>query len=375
MKKKLLLLIILILCTVFAACGAKDEALYKEGNTLYKAKQYEQAIEKYLEAIKANENYTKAYYNLASVYMKQDPPDYVNAVANIKTAIAKAPETGISQKKLDRWISKSNKYIKLYYENVVRKEDTLEAYRTFIEENPEYPGNPDIKIKIDAKIFEGYKKTDTIEGYEEFISQHSDSKFAYDAESMIYNKLIEKNDEETFKSYLKAHPDSKFKVEIQGKLAEMEYDKIIKISDKDERLKSLEVFIKKYPDLDITKVAKDKLIDIEWKNAKGAGSAEAFISFAEKFKGTKLAKEAIKSIDKMQFRTAKEKATLASTVDDQIEIYKKFKEDFPENRYTKQVNEILKRLQKDVKTEAEPAKEKEAETDEESDSGTDMFIP
>ncbi|RMH61432.1 MAG: tetratricopeptide repeat protein [Calditrichaeota bacterium] len=58
---------------------------YNEGNSLVKQKKYEQAIPKYLAAIKADENFPEAYYMLAISYQKTK--QYQKAIEAFKNAI------------------------------------------------------------------------------------------------------------------------------------------------------------------------------------------------------------------------------------------------------------------------------------------------
>jgi len=74
--KKLLLILFVSSTMLFAASNNVDQ-LFMQGNSFYQEKQYNKAIEKYLEILKTNKNSFKVNYNLGCSYFRLN--DYANA--------------------------------------------------------------------------------------------------------------------------------------------------------------------------------------------------------------------------------------------------------------------------------------------------------
>jgi len=362
MNKQLRVLAVLLLSIFFVSCTPKDQRLLKEGNDFNKAKNYEGAIAKYLEVVTLNPSAYKAYYNLAVAYSKLDPPNYENSAIYIKKAIETAKESKTADAKTQKgYAKKATEIVKGYYENVVKEKDTLEDYKKFIEEYPDYPGKDDINEKIAKKKFDVYQKKDTIEGYEEYIKNNAGSKFIYNAESGIYQKLVEKDSEESYKAFLKDHPDSKFVKEINVKLTGKEYDQILKIESTEEMVKQLNDFMKKYPDSELAGQAKTKIDTISWDDAQKKGSIEAFKKFAADFKDSAHYKDALANVDKLQFSKVKSDASALSSAEEKIALLKKFLTDNPTNKYGDKVKEQIVSLEKALQKAKEEADAKKAE--------------
>jgi len=89
MTKRILFLITFFVAAIaFAQEDAKSPEAgqaYNAGNSFAKSRKYEQAIEKYLEAIKHDNNFPGAYFNLAYCYEKTSQP--IKAEASYKSAI------------------------------------------------------------------------------------------------------------------------------------------------------------------------------------------------------------------------------------------------------------------------------------------------
>lgn len=359
MSKRFILIIITVLSLAISACGPKDERLYKNGKDLYKVKDYEGSINKFLELIELNEDYVKAYFNLAVLYTKVDPQDYENSAIYIKKAIEKAEELGLPDKKITKYQKIAKKIVKGYFENVVKEDDSLEAYENFVEEYPDYPGNSDIILKMEEKKFEVVKTEDTIEAYETFIEANPESKFVYNSESAIYNKLIDQNDEATMKEYIDAHPDFKFKKEIVGKLSQTAYENVMEIEDAGKKAEALGKFIEEYPESELVSQAQEKLYEIAWDAAKADGSADAYMEFAEKHPDSKYAKDAKNSADMLSFKKAKTDASLQTDIDTKIKIFNRFIENNPENSNVRKAESIISGLKDRIKEKEREKKEAE----------------
>ncbi len=75
MKK--LLLIFFVSSTILFATSNNVDQLFMQGNSCYQEKQYNEAIEKYLEILKTNKNSFKVNYNLGCCYFRLN--DFANA--------------------------------------------------------------------------------------------------------------------------------------------------------------------------------------------------------------------------------------------------------------------------------------------------------
>ena len=120
MKKVMTTLLLAILCLTASAQSAED--LYKEGDALYEAKKYEQAIPKLNAA--ANKGYKKAQYKLGKCYkegygvekdrkkatqlfMKAAQQGYAKAEYEVAKAYLKGKGTATDEKKARLWLKRA----------------------------------------------------------------------------------------------------------------------------------------------------------------------------------------------------------------------------------------------------------------------------
>jgi TPR repeat protein len=120
MKKVMTTLLLAILCLAASAQSAED--LYKEGDALYEAKKYEQAIPKLNAA--ANKGYKKAQYKLGKCYkeghgvekdrkkatqlfMKAAQQGYAKAEYEVAKAYLKGKGTAADEKKARLWLKRA----------------------------------------------------------------------------------------------------------------------------------------------------------------------------------------------------------------------------------------------------------------------------
>ncbi len=347
-KKHLILFLALLLSIVFTACGPSippETTLHSEAIKLFKEKNYEGAIEKFLATIEANPDLLKTYGNLSLMYIKLDTPDYTNALKYIKDGLVKATELE-DEKKIKTYTKTFNKRAKAYYENVVKPEATTETLQAFATEYPEAAETFGVIAILEEKAYEEVKQADTIEAYEEYIANNPESAFLEDAQKVIFDKTMESNDPGLIQNYLDDNPDSEKKEEIAKKLAGLEFDKVDAMPEGTDKVKALEDFIAKYPKSEFSKTAKSKIAAGEWSKASKANSVKALEEFITKFPDTKFTKEAGKKIDAIRFSEVKGHLTTAKTPEDKIKVYEEFISKYPKNRFVKRVKEAITKLKK-----------------------------
>ena len=120
MKKVMTILLLAILCLAASAQSAED--LYKEGDALYEAKKYEQAIPRF--RVAASKGYKKAQYKLGKCYkeghgvekdrkkatqlfLKAAQQGYAKAEYEMAKAYLKGKGIAADEKKARQWLKRA----------------------------------------------------------------------------------------------------------------------------------------------------------------------------------------------------------------------------------------------------------------------------
>lgn len=128
------LIIVFWLIGVFGCAKLNAKREVKEGNDLYKAKKYEEAVQKYKSALEKDPSLDTVYLNLGLTYMALYVPgsthpkdmEYVeNAVAAFKEYQKRYPDD-----------AKVNEYLVTMYLNADRKEDAIKYFEEQLSKDP-----------------------------------------------------------------------------------------------------------------------------------------------------------------------------------------------------------------------------------------------
>ncbi len=124
-----------LLLFTLTSCGKFQAKIdMKQGNELYAAKKYEEAIQKFQSAIDKSPDLSEAYLNIGLSYMALYVPGSTHpkdvkyaddAIKNLKEYLKQRPED-----------TKAGEYLIQMYLNADRKEDAINYFAEYLEKNP-----------------------------------------------------------------------------------------------------------------------------------------------------------------------------------------------------------------------------------------------
>ncbi|MBI5527363.1 MAG: hypothetical protein HY897_13590 [Deltaproteobacteria bacterium] len=152
------------------------------------------------------------------------------------------------------------------------KEDTLEAYRQFLEENPN-DINQSVAHRRMAEIeFNEAVKAGTVWGFKKFLQEYPDSIQVEAArkylEELRFAKAQKENTKQAYLTFLSFHPDGDSARKARSSIMEIEYAAVRKGDPQ-----ALRRYIAFYPDSPFRADAEAKLDDIEFDAARKEGEA------------------------------------------------------------------------------------------------------
>lgn len=184
--------------------------LREQGNTAYKAKQFDAAVEFYKRAIELSPNSVSLYTNTAAVYFEQHR--YDECIAECQKAVEIGREHGADFKLIAKALARiANAYVKLnnlheakrYFDkslsefrapDVIKKAQELEREIKLLEEKAYI--NPEIAEQEKSKGNEYFAKgkfPDAIRHYSEAIKRSPEDPRLYSNRAACYTKLMEFN--------------------------------------------------------------------------------------------------------------------------------------------------------------------------------------
>jgi len=221
-----------------------------------------------------------------------------------------------------------------------------------------------------GQAFNNAKQINSIQSYDEFLTDYPDSKYSTEAkalrEKVFYGQSKKKNTILSYKEYLKEYPSGKWKKEALKIIEKLTWDKtlkansvasykafiekfhnsdnvqnaLVKIEDlewaetlKQKSISSFQTYIKSYPNGKYLKEAKANIEEISWNFALNNNSLESYEMFLQKYPNSKFFQEAIKRKEPLLWDNVKSKNSR--------EAYSEYLEEYPEGEFYREAYKKL----------------------------------
>lgn len=161
-------------------------------------------------------------------------------------------------------------------------EDTSDAYRAFIQENPKDENVEAARVRLAELEFEAAKKVHTPLAYKRFLEEFPDAKEARSAKALLeglrFNAAMERGTEEALRQFIADHPDGAHVEEAKKRLAEKE----VLAAEKSNDPRTLEQIARAYPKDPRGAEARTRLDEERFKLAQASGP-DALYRYLEDF--------------------------------------------------------------------------------------------
>ncbi len=154
--------------------------------------------------------------------------------------------------------------------------DTVEAWRTFLRENPGSEQTESAEVRIEELEFEEARKLHTVVAYKRFLEMHPEAPQARTARTLLegirFNAAQEVGTAEAWRQFLRDHKDGTHREEAEKLLAEAEAKELASTQDP----KQLATYLKHAPDDPRRLEVEARLDEQTFAQAKASGARKLF---------------------------------------------------------------------------------------------------